>query len=63
MRLLVGADVPLHHGQLLLVQVPPTRRSYFFVCTLVSGYILQDCEGRSVVLGMIPVVIEVIDDG
>lgn len=56
-RLLVGAGVHLHHGQLSLEQVlthvSPKRRIYFYVCTLVSGYILLDRGERSIVLGMI----------
>lgn len=66
-RLLVGADMSLHHGQLsleqALVEEPPARHIYFFVWALVSGHILPNHVGRLIILGMIPMVIEAIDNG
>lgn len=67
MGLLVDADVLLRHGQILLeqalAQAQPTRWIYFYVCALVSSYILLNYGGRSIVLGMIPMVIDTIDIG
>lgn len=56
-RLLVGVDASLHHGQLYLEQAlaqgTSERRIYLYVYTLIIEYILQDRGGRSIVLGMI----------